>query len=108
MIQTLAGRAPRIPESAWIGISSAFTGYTLRFPQSVFTPVLEQSGVRGYHVVFNNQSYVEVPPAVDMPAEEVRRRIQMVDKLLAIVSTNTTEGHYLAGARATLASRLPQ
>jgi hypothetical protein len=99
----------RIDVGAWPAVGMTLAGNTLHLAKPLLetqSPLAARPDTRKYHVSVGNQNYLEATPPEKMTAEDVGRRIRLVDRLLE-ATTNPAAIDALENARVSLAARLP-
>jgi hypothetical protein len=98
-------RTDGIPNNAWPPIASALSGEHVQFANHAFDMNARWPNVAGTKIFHleQNQNFASTPR--NMPAEQVREHLRLVDQLLA-VTTNPAGVAALTQARSNLAAKL--
>ena len=102
-------RDGKIGASAWSEVAKALEGITLQPIQSPLSgSPTSASSSQSYHIALGNQNVRVQPAPANMPAEQVRHNINLIDQFLGLssVSSVPTTVNSLQQARSNLAARL--
>ena len=97
-------RANQIPDRTWTRIATGLAGDQYQFGGPSLDQAVPISGLKGYHLESGNQNFVSLPVPPDISADEVDRRLALIDQLLA-TQPSPAAAQALQESRQTLAKR---
>ena len=100
----------KIDVGAWPAVGATLAGNQLHLGKPLLdeaSPLVARPDTRKYHVAVGNQDFCETTPPEKMDADDVGRRIRLIDQLLE-ATTNPAAIDALEHARVALAARVTE